>query len=183
MRARLYLDGSLLNGGKCSGDRPACKSCIDRKVPDHCRYELHPRTAKEEMVRKIRELQRDTERLEQGIEEAQKKNMCLEAIMSSLKHGSHCEEIVRRIKQDESYQSIAQWLNSLATEQSREGSSRREGEAEQYSTRAMGSFSKELPISQSGAYGSSQSSSTRTRNRMDIESMLSVEYGKTIPCL
>ena len=148
---------------------------------DQCRYEIHPRSAKEEMVRKIQELQRETDRLELGIEVAKKKNMCLGTIISSLKHEPYADEIVRRIKQSDSNQSIARWLDSLYSEQSRVGSSHIGGEVEQYSTRSSSNNGKKPGNSRTGAHGSSQVTSTGDQNRMDIESIIGVNYSMTTP--
>lgn len=63
--------------------------------------ELHPKSAKEEIVREIQALQAETVQLEEAI-----KNAGVEVIISSLKRGD-CPEIISRIKQDESYDSIA----------------------------------------------------------------------------
>jgi len=170
----------VLNGGKCGGDRPICKSCLDRKVPDQCRYELHPKSAKEEMVRKLQELHEETDCLEKAFSSAREKNVWLEVIMSSLKHGNKSNEMIRRIRRNDSYQSIAQWLRpSLMERIVQRGSLDKVGGEGQPSSRTILSIAEKGKGLESevgpAVSAPSQDPPSESRDRMDIQSMMNID--------
>lgn len=86
-----------------------------RRVPNDCHYELHAKTAKEQMVREIQRLQKRNESLEEEKDNLGEKNDWIEQIMSSLKEDSQRTEIIRRLKQGETHQAIAEWLGRPLT--------------------------------------------------------------------
>ncbi|KAF2403441.1 hypothetical protein EJ06DRAFT_278042 [Trichodelitschia bisporula] len=64
---------------KCDGEDPApCTRCISRAVADQCHYEVHVKTAKEELVRKIRDLEHTNAQLKAS---ARAKDRWIESIM------------------------------------------------------------------------------------------------------
>lgn len=81
-----------------------------RHIPNECHYELHAKTAKEQMVREIQRLQRKNESLEEEKDNLGEKNDWIEQIMSFLKDDGQGTEIIRRLKQGETHQAIAEWL-------------------------------------------------------------------------
>ncbi|TLD36309.1 hypothetical protein E2P81_ATG03198 [Venturia nashicola] len=55
---------------KCDGaEGTACTRCISRNIADQCNYELHLKTAKEELIRKIRSLELANQELVSSIRE------------------------------------------------------------------------------------------------------------------
>lgn len=86
-----------------------------RRIPNDCHYEPHAKTAKEQMVREIQRLQRKNESLEEEKDNLGEKNDRIEQIMLSLKEDGHGTEIIRRLKQGETHQAIAEWLGRPLT--------------------------------------------------------------------
>ena len=86
-----------------------------RRVPNDCHYEPHAKTAKEQMVREIQRLQRKNESLEEEKDNLGEKNDWFERIMSSLNQDGQVTEIIRRLKQGETHQAIAEWLGRPLT--------------------------------------------------------------------
>ncbi|KAI9821198.1 MAG: hypothetical protein M1827_003932 [Pycnora praestabilis] len=81
---------------KCDGNKPACSRCVSREQESACHYEVHVKTAKEEMVREIKDLQEKNDRVER--------------ILSALVRDTQGPEIITRLRNNESYQSIAEAL-------------------------------------------------------------------------
>ena len=81
-------------------------------MQDSCHYEVHAKTAKEQMIREIHRLQRKNEHLEEQNDLLGEKNLWVEQIMQSLKTDGHGGEIIYRLKQGESPRFIAEWLQS-----------------------------------------------------------------------
>ncbi|KAI9879267.1 MAG: hypothetical protein M1830_009068 [Pleopsidium flavum] len=81
---------------KCDGMKPICSRCRSRKGEGTCRYEVHVNTAKEEMVREIRDLR--------------EKNDWVERILRALRSDKASKEVIDCLRQGESYQSIAEGL-------------------------------------------------------------------------
>lgn len=100
---------------QCDGAKPACKRCTVRRIPNECHYEPHAKTAKEQMVREIQRLQKKNESLEEEKDNLGEKNDWIEMIMSSLKEDGQGTEIIRRLKQGETHQAIAEWLGRPLT--------------------------------------------------------------------
>lgn len=86
-----------------------------RRIPNDCHYELHAKTAKEQMVREIHRLQKKNESLEEEKDNLGVKNDWIEQIMSSLKRDGQATEIIRRLKRGETHQAIAEWLGRPLT--------------------------------------------------------------------
>jgi hypothetical protein len=80
-------------------------------MQDSCQYELHAKTAKEQMIREIQRLQRKNDHLEEEKGTLGEKNSWIEEIMHSLKQDGQSYEIINRLKHGESHQSIANWLD------------------------------------------------------------------------
>lgn len=95
---------------KCDGGKPACRRCVQRRFADSCHYELHAKTAKEQMIREIQRLQRKNEYLEEEKDTLGEKNSWIEKIMGSLEEDGQGSEIISRLKRGESHKSIAEWL-------------------------------------------------------------------------
>ncbi|KAL6718992.1 hypothetical protein ACLMJK_003227 [Lecanora helva] len=95
---------------KCDGAKPSCQRCVNRNTPDTCHYQIHAKTAREEMIREIQHLQRKSSHLEYEKEHLGEKNSWIEKIMRSLKEDGQNGEIISRLKRGESHQSIAEWL-------------------------------------------------------------------------
>lgn len=83
---------------------------MQRHVPDSCHYEIHAKTAKEEIIREIQRLQRKTESLEEEKNSLWEKNSWIEQVMRSLKDDGQGLEIIAKLKRGESHKAIAEWL-------------------------------------------------------------------------
>ena len=95
---------------QCDGVKPACRRCLQRRVPDSCHYEIHAKTAKEQMIREIQRLQRKSDFLEEEKDSLWEKNSWIEQIMRSLQNDGQDIEIIGRLKRGESHKDIAEWL-------------------------------------------------------------------------
>ena len=83
---------------------------MNRNARDSCVYEIHGKTAKEQMIREIQRLQRKNEDLEEEKDTLGEKNSWIEQIIHSLKENGTGPEIIGRLKRGESYRHIAEWL-------------------------------------------------------------------------
>ena len=155
-------------------------------MPEQCHYELHPKSAKEDMVRKIQQLQLEADTLEKAVGGAREKNNWLEIIISSLKNGAHYNELIMRIKRNDSYQSIALWLSPsvLGNIRSplRASMNAGTGGEEQPATRDLLSVGKEgrIPLRTTSATShkpiqAPSAPSGGGRARMDIDSMINTD--------
>ncbi|KAL8797580.1 MAG: hypothetical protein Q9195_000397 [Heterodermia aff. obscurata] len=89
----------------------ACTNCKRARAKQHeCRYEIHTKTAKEQMVREILALQTRTEQLQGRNETLEEENSLVGSIIASLQNDTQGPEIIRRLKQGESNRTIATWL-------------------------------------------------------------------------
>lgn len=86
----------ILGWRQCNGHKPVCHRCVSRGLDDSCKYEVHVKTAKETMVREIRDLQA--------------KNNWVEQILRAISADGNGPEIIQRLKDGESYQSVAERL-------------------------------------------------------------------------
>lgn len=77
---------------------------------DTCAYELHAKTAKEQMIREIQRLQRKNEDLEEEKDTLGEKNSWIEQIIHSLKENGQGPEIISKLKRGDSHRQIAEWL-------------------------------------------------------------------------
>lgn len=83
---------------QCDGKQP-CKRCSSRVETSDCVYEIHIKHAKEELVRQIKDLKAKDHLTDQ----------ILQALSSSADEQG--AEIVERLRNGESYQSIGEWLS------------------------------------------------------------------------
>lgn len=81
---------------------------------EDCRYEVHAKTAKDLMLREIRQLQRKNEDLEEQHNTMAEKHAWAEQIIKSFADEEQCVELVQRLRTGESPQSIAEWLSSTS---------------------------------------------------------------------
>lgn len=78
-----------------------------RDMRDQCHYEVHVKTAKEEMVRRIKSLEQQNAELQGSVKE---RDYQIEAIFEALKTGERGSEAVARLRSGQSYQEIVTWL-------------------------------------------------------------------------
>lgn len=120
---------------QCDGVKPACQLCVQRQVPDSCRYDMGTKTATERMIQELRRLHQRNKYLELDIEllrernvwhlednwrvdleeenrSLREKNKWAEKIISSLTDDRLRIEIIDRLRRSESHQVIARWLTS-----------------------------------------------------------------------
>jgi len=83
---------------------------MNRNSGEQCHYELHAKTAKDQMIREIQRLRRQTENLQDENDSLEEHNDHFEQIISSLNHADHGTEILQRLKRGESHRAIAEWL-------------------------------------------------------------------------
>ena len=81
---------------------------------EDCRYEVHAKTAKDLMLREIRQLQRKNDDLEEQHTTLAEKHAWAEKIIESFADKELCVELVKRLKIGDSPQSIAEWLSSTS---------------------------------------------------------------------
>ncbi|KAL1626300.1 hypothetical protein SLS56_006967 [Neofusicoccum ribis] len=74
---------------------------------DQCHYEVHVKTAKEEMVRRIKSLEQQNAELQGSVKE---RDYQIEAIFEALKTGERGSEAIARLRSGQSYQEIVTWL-------------------------------------------------------------------------
>ena len=73
--------------------KPSCGRCKSRKTESLCRYEVHVNTAKEEMVREMKELR--------------ERNDWVERILRALRSDTEGQDIINHLRNGESYKNIA----------------------------------------------------------------------------
>ena len=101
---------SILGSIQCDGVKPACRRCATRHISDTCHYEMHAKTAKEQMIQEIRRLRQENEDLEEQNDGLVAEKSWIEKIISSLRDDGQCVEILYRLKRGQSPQGIAEWL-------------------------------------------------------------------------
>ncbi|KAF2091466.1 hypothetical protein K490DRAFT_60906 [Saccharata proteae CBS 121410] len=95
---------------KCDGqDEVACSRCVSRSMADSCHYEVHVKTVKEEMVKKIRSLEQQNAELQQSTKE---KDHYIESVLAALKNNERGEEAIARLRSGQTYQQVAEWLGT-----------------------------------------------------------------------
>ena len=75
---------------------PVCHRCASRSLEDSCKYEVHVKTAKEKMIREIKDLQR--------------KNNWVEQILRAITTDDNGPQIMECLKNGDSYRSVAERL-------------------------------------------------------------------------
>ncbi|MCJ1389446.1 hypothetical protein MMC18_002303 [Xylographa bjoerkii] len=93
------LSESKSKGGRpslCDGAQPVCGRCVSRHVQRECRYDLHIKTQKQEMIHKIHQLESSYSYIEQ--------------IIRALSSDENGEDIINRLRNGQSYQSVAESL-------------------------------------------------------------------------
>lgn len=100
---------------QCDGVKPACKRCVARDIKVDCHYEIHAKTAKEQMIREIQRLRKKNESLVEENDSLGERNVWIELIIESLKNDRQGTEIIRRLKRGETHQAIAEWLGRPLT--------------------------------------------------------------------
>ncbi|MCJ1397562.1 hypothetical protein MMC11_000756 [Xylographa trunciseda] len=101
---------------KCDGQRPAfCSRCNSRNL--RCLYEPHTKTHKDDLLREIEYMRQEHAGLQDEHFELKETTKDLEqqqhnqsVILDILTHNGHVEEVIRRLREGESQESIAQWL-------------------------------------------------------------------------
>ncbi|KAJ9635972.1 hypothetical protein H2199_008327 [Coniosporium tulheliwenetii] len=92
---------------KCDGEEPApCSRCAMRDIADQCQYEVHVKTVKEEMVRRIKTLEQQNA----------DKDRFIQQIYDSLKGGADGTEAIQRLRDGQSYEQLADWLGRSPVE-------------------------------------------------------------------
>ena len=76
-------------------------------MEDSCHYEVHAKTAKDLMLREIRQLQRKNEDLEEQHSVLSERHEWVEQIIMSFKDDGQRAELVNRLKRGESHEDIA----------------------------------------------------------------------------
>lgn len=87
---------------QCDGKKP-CTRCTTRVESSECKYEIHIKHAKEELVRQIKDLRA--------------KDHLREQILSALSSDEQVPEIVARLQKGETYDSIVEWLGRAPIEE------------------------------------------------------------------
>lgn len=75
-----------------------------RELGDQCHYEVHVKTAKEEMVRRIKSLEQQNAELQGS----------MRAIVEALKNSERGPEAIARLRAGQSYQELVAWLGDTA---------------------------------------------------------------------
>ncbi|EKG10126.1 hypothetical protein MPH_12726 [Macrophomina phaseolina MS6] len=93
---------------KCDGQEPdPCTRCVMRELGDQCHYEVHVKTAKEEMVRRIKSLEQQNAELQGSVRE---KDGQLEVIFDALKSSERGPEAIAKLRAGQPYQELVAWL-------------------------------------------------------------------------
>ncbi|KAK7522488.1 hypothetical protein IWZ03DRAFT_120028 [Phyllosticta citriasiana] len=97
---------------KCDGQDPdPCGRCIARDMKDQCRYEMHVKQVKEDMVRKIKSLEQQNAKLQGSIKERENQ---VEAIFDALRTSDRGPEALIRLRAGQSCEEIAAWLGAFS---------------------------------------------------------------------
>ncbi|OMP88851.1 Nitrogen assimilation transcription factor nit-4 [Diplodia seriata] len=93
---------------KCDGQEPEpCNRCLSREMGDQCHYEVHVKTAKEEMVRRIKSLEHQNAELQGSVKE---RDGQIEAILEALRTGERGSEVIARLRAGQSHRELVGWL-------------------------------------------------------------------------
>ena len=79
-------------------------------MDDSCHYEVHAKTAKDQMLREIQRYKKRNAELEEQKGSLEEQNGWVEQIVASLKEDAYYVETINRLKRGDSHQSIAEWL-------------------------------------------------------------------------
>ncbi|RDI78713.1 hypothetical protein Vi05172_g11297 [Venturia inaequalis] len=117
-RARKALDRATpatflfaLRFDQCDGSEGvACTRCISRNVADQCNYELHLKTAKEELIRKIRNLEIANQELVSSIREKDRWIENVVNLVVNKGHGGEDPELVLK-PSGQTYQDLVRALH------------------------------------------------------------------------
>ncbi|KAL0261767.1 hypothetical protein SLS55_003198 [Diplodia seriata] len=74
---------------------------------DQCHYEVHVKTAKEEMVRRIKSLEHQNAELQGSVKE---RDGQIEAILEALRTGERGSEVIARLRAGQSHRELVGWL-------------------------------------------------------------------------
>lgn len=77
-----------------------------RDIADQCQYEVHVKTVKEEMVRRIKTLEQQNA----------DKDRFIQQVYDSLKGGADGTEAIQRLRDGQSYEQLADWLGRSPVE-------------------------------------------------------------------
>lgn len=104
-------DVSSLDCPQCDGQDPdPCGRCIARDMKDQCRYEMHVKQVKEDMVRKIKSLEQQNADFQGSMRE---KEVQIEAIFDALRNNERGPEALDRLRSGQSCEEIASWLGAF----------------------------------------------------------------------
>ena len=87
-----------------------CGRCSQRQTGETCHYDIHVKTAKDQMVREIQRLQNENSRLAEEKANLDATRSDSDQIIQTLKDDGHGVEIINRLKRGDSIRTIAQWL-------------------------------------------------------------------------
>lgn len=87
---------STADVSQCDGRKP-CKRCASRVESSECIYKVHVKHAKEDLVKQIKELER--------------RDNLNEQILQALSTDERLPEILQRLRNGETYESIGDWLD------------------------------------------------------------------------
>jgi hypothetical protein len=99
----LFPASPCINSHQCDGKTP-CKRCATRTGTPECIYEIHIKHAKEELVQQIKDLKA--------------KDHLTKRIFQALSTDEKVPEILDRLKNRETYESIVEWLHPNPLEDS-----------------------------------------------------------------
>ncbi|KAL9581776.1 MAG: hypothetical protein Q9212_003693 [Teloschistes hypoglaucus] len=96
---------------KCDGNKPACYRCTARQHSTSCRYEIHSKAVKEQLLSEIHRLREENHQLEHQNLHLGLSNDSLEEILRSLKDDQKGQEILQLLKLGKDHQYITAWLS------------------------------------------------------------------------
>ncbi|OJD37507.1 transcription factor cys6 [Diplodia corticola] len=101
-------DPNSANPARCDGQEPGpCTRCRMREVGDQCHYEVHVKTAKEEMVRRIKSLEQQNADLQGSVKE---RNRQIGAIIEAMRTDERGAEAIARLRAGQPFQELVAWL-------------------------------------------------------------------------
>ncbi|KZF25457.1 hypothetical protein L228DRAFT_236552 [Xylona heveae TC161] len=107
----------------CDGEEP-CARCVSRDISETCHYDVNVKTAKEDLIRMVKDLEEQNTGLQGTNEELQdkyegmrvrhddykEKAARIESILAALRANGQGDEIIRRLKEGQTYRQISHWL-------------------------------------------------------------------------
>lgn len=82
---------------QCDGQKPACKRCITRRIPQPCLYEMHARIAKDHLLAEIERLRTENHHLAQRNRALHEKNGLMQLVVQSSRYGNQSDKIIQRL--------------------------------------------------------------------------------------